>query len=138
MSKNHRPPKWVMRYANRCKRALGVTAWDVRVTLTDDLGHEGQPAKGRHTTDWRTISSEVEFHTDIIKVGKTDEAYNTITHEFLHIAFMPHFIAFERTLDFVPEKHLQHCRDLYKDAEERIVESVARALSPVLRTVQEK
>lgn len=130
-----KPAKWIMRHADKCKRAFGLSAWGIYLHIVPDLQVDDSNALGQHRTSYRNITSDIDLNTTLEGDAL---GHSVITHELLHVAMIERDVAFRRVLDFVPDEHKAHCEALYKDAKEHCTERLARSLTPVLRAVQEK
>jgi hypothetical protein len=138
MSKKKEPghlPAWMDKHVRKCKAAMGLWDWRIDVSRVDDLKHKGEACLGYHTTEYCTLTSDIEYNTSL---EDDSLGHDVITHEFLHVALIEPDRAFERVLDFVPKKHQKHCQWLYTEAKEHATEKLARSITPVLRGMDNK
>lgn len=126
-------PKWIMQHAQKCRVAFGVgTPFTVALRLLDTI--EDDPGvHGQATTNYRYLRATVELRRDLEQAG---DGPKIITHEFLHVAQHEQHLAIARILDLVPKKQRAHAQTLWDDHNERYVEQMAQALTPLLQGMQ--
>lgn len=126
-------PDWIYKHSQKCKQAFGLWDWSIGVRMVNRLKHNGEVVAGLHSTQYTTLDSIISLKATLTD---NDFGYSTVTHEFLHVALIEPDIAFRQVMDFIPEKHRAHCRNLYDTAKEHTIEKLARSLTPMLRSVQ--
>lgn len=132
MTKPDELPPWLFAHVQKCRDAFGIGGdWPVCIDLRDEV--DGDPdTNGLTTTNHRYMTARVELRRDLDPAA---DGVKTVTHELLHAAQWQQLGAVWRILDLVPKKLRTHAEDLWRDGNERYIEQLARALTPLLQAL---
>ena len=130
-------PKWAFAHVQKCRQAFGI-------------GYAGfEFVAGVHKTVGgnKAIAGQVWTHNRYeravlhLKRGfdkGSDDPYEVLTHECLHAAAGAQRAAVDRILDLVPPKLRAHAEELWQEGNEATITRLARALTPVLRSMSDE
>jgi hypothetical protein len=130
-NEHNQPPPWVIDHAHKVKRALGLQEFGVWLEMVDEI--DGEPTvAGACKTNYRYLWANIRLRRDI---ENTAEGREYITHEILHAALFRLDQAVDSIIQLVPKALKEHSRDLWTDGNEQTVSVLARALTPLLDSV---
>lgn len=130
MSKS-KPPKWMREHVDHCTRAFGLEKWRIELHPVDTIDDEP-------TTTARVYLRTPYLIADILVRVDADPEYNgyiALTHEMLHIAIAQQDHAVKQMSTCLPKRERKTMHAVYVDAQEQDVERMARALTPLIRSV---
>lgn len=133
MGKKRPLPAWLVAHAEKCKQAFGLWDWRIDLHFIRGLKRDGSKCLGYHTSTYVILTSDIEYDAGL---KNDDIGHDVVTHEFLHVALIEMDQSVRRVMDFVPDKHREHCEALYDTAKEHTVEKLSRHLTPMLRTAR--
>lgn len=127
-------PKWAFTHVQKCRAAFGVGAAGFAFYSARCKAPGGSRANlGWGRGEPRYARGQVQIRRDL---ARDDQGYEVLTHETLHAALGAQGQAVERILELVPKKRRAHALELWRDGNEASVTQLARALTPLLRSMK--
>ncbi len=124
-------PTDVSDHVRRCMVGLGLNDWMVDTARYESIEVDNPGLTGRSQIRARYKVALIQLKA---RGGNHRLSVDhVITHEALHIALGPVYNALARIVELLPEHLQDHAYAIYEDAEEPAIESLAAALTPVLK-----
>jgi hypothetical protein len=127
---DHDVPPWIMERMAAYVHALCLFGWRFYVGMSDDPDGEGT-ADAVVLVDSKYFTATFLFCRDI---ANDEDGAHIILHELMHVALSPLCDAFDQSVRLFVDEYSNHVRvaELREYGEERTIESLVRALRPVL------
>jgi hypothetical protein len=127
MSKKKKTPKWMMAYATACRDLLGISSieWDITVRRKKLPQSDTNRVNGEALIDHRYAQATLLLSP---RLENNMAGHMTVMHEMLHIVTEGMRAEAWYMCQELPKKQRETAWARWKNAEERAVERLARAL----------
>lgn len=124
-------PRWLKRYVEYARDALGLTAWEITPLVEEPPNPDNPEADANAAASPDYLFAHLRFRPALVR-KETVIAKVTVLHELLHVAFAFSDWGVERALEMVPGKQRGTARECYLMPYEQCVVRLSRALYEVL------